>query len=403
MEGKRFIRTIHPRNILSYGPDTAPFELEPLNLLIGPNASGKSNLIDVLSILQAAPSNLPAPIRRRGGTREWLWKGREPLVPASLDVTVAQHPTGIMPLRYRLSFAEATNRFELSDEAVENEKQQPGYRDTYFYYRYQQGDPVLNSKTSPDPASDDRERRRLQREQVDPEESILSQRRDPDLYPELTYLAKHFKNIGFYRGWHLGPTSPLRLPQRVDLLQNRLLEDGSNLGVVLSNLMNKPLLRSPLLKRMKVFYPHIVDITTPISSGTVEVSFHEDGLQHPIPATRLSDGSLHYLFLLAVLCNPDPHVVTCIEEPEIGLHPDIIPEIADLLVEASSRTQLIVTTHSDVLVDALTEVPESVVVCEKQGPATSLRRLDRETLKPWLERYRLGELWSKGEIGGNRW
>ena len=96
-------------------------------------------------------------------------------------------------------------------------------------------------------------------------------------------------------------------------------------------------------------------------------------------------------------------MVTCIEEPEIGLHPDIIPEIADLLVEASSRTQLIITTHSDVLVDALTEVPESVVVCEKQGAATNLRRLDRKALEPWLERYQLGELWSKGEIGGNRW
>ncbi len=399
MEGKRFIRTIQPRNILSYGPDTAPFELEPLNVLIGPNASGKSNLIDVLSILQAAPLDLAQPIRRGGGTREWLWKGAEPLGPAYLNVTV-EHPTGIMPLRYRLSFTHLRSQFELWDEALENERPQPGHDQPFFYYRYQRGHPMINVKSSEPSGFTER---RLQREDAYAEESILTQRRDPDSYPELTYLARQFKQIGFYRGWNLSSGSPLRQPQRADLPHKTLLEDGSNLGVVLSKLMNKPAIGNLVLERMRVFCPLIRQIMTPISGGTVEVSLHENDLQYPIPATRLSDGSLHYLLLLVVLCNPEPDLVTCIEEPELGLHPDIIPEIADLLVEASSRTQLIVTTHSDVLVDALTEVPESVVVCEKQGPATSLRRLDRETLKPWLERYRLGELWSSGNIGGNRW
>ena len=100
-----------------------------------------------------------------------------------------------------------------------------------------------------------------------------------------------------------------------------------------------------------------------------------------MPATRLSDGSLRYLCLLAVLCNPTPPLVVCIEEPELGLHPDIIPEVAKLLVEASSRSQIFVTTHSDVLVDALTETPEAVIVCEKEEGATRMRRLDAEELK----------------------
>ena len=107
---------------------------------------------------------------------------------------------------------------------------------------------------------------------------------------------------------------------------------------------------------------------------------------------------------LAVLCHPTPPPVVCIEEPEIGLHPDVIPEVAKLLVEASSRAaRIFVTTHSDILVDALTDVPEAVIVCEKSDGATQLRRLDAEELKPWLEKYRLGELWTKGRFGGNRW
>ena len=89
-----------------------------------------------------------------------------------------------------------------------------------------------------------------------------------------------------------------------------------------------------------------------------------------------------------------------IEEPELGLHPDVLPGLADLLVDASSRTQLLVTTQSDILVDALTTTPESVVICEMTGGSTVLRRLSQEELRPWLERYRLGELWTRGEIGG---
>ena len=110
-----------------------------------------------------------------------------------------------------------------------------------------------------------------------------------------------------------------------------------------------------------------------------------------------------YLCLLAILCHPDPPWLVCVEEPELGLHPDILPGITDLLCEASERCQLIVTTHSEVLVDALTDTPESVVVCERFDGQTTLKRLQKDELGRWLERYRLGELWSKGQIGGNRW
>ena len=72
-------------------------------------------------------------------------------------------------------------------------------------------------------------------------------------------------------------------------------------------------------------------------------------------------------------------------------------------VEASQRTQLIVTTHSDVLVSALSETPEAVVVCEHDDKGSHLRRLEAEKLRKWLEKYSLGDLWLKGQIGGTRW
>ena len=138
-----------------------------------------------------------------------------------------------------------------------------------------------------------------------------------------------------------------------------------------------------------------------IEGGTVQVFFHEAGCT--IPATRLSDGTLRYLCLLAILCHPEPPALICIEEPELGLHPDLLPKVADLLVEASGRTQLVVTTHSDILVSAMTERPEDVLVFEKHEGCTQARRLKAEALSSWLNKYRLGDLWLRGEIGGTRW
>ena len=401
MEGKRFIRTIRLDNILSFGPGDAEFPLEPLNILIGPNASGKSNLVEALSLLQAAPRDLQQPIREGGGVRDWIWKGALGTPRATVDVTV-EYPKGPVALRYRLSFTETGGRFELRDEAIENERPAtPHDSRPYFYYRYEEGHPVLNVITTTE--ENDRSNRRLMREDVRPDQSILSQRRDPDSYPELTYLANQFGQISFYREWNLGRSTPPRLPQRADLQQDRLLEDASNLGLVLNDLLNRPDVKRRILELMRDFYPSVEDILTSVSGGTVQIFFHEKGLRHAVPATRLSDGSLRYLCLLSVLCHPDPPPVVCIEEPEIGLHPDVIPEVAKLLVEASSRSQIFVTTHSDVLVDALTDLPEAVIVCEKPEGTTQLRRLNTEELKPWLEEYRLGELWTRGEIGGNRW
>jgi predicted ATPase len=106
---------------------------------------------------------------------------------------------------------------------------------------------------------------------------------------------------------------------------------------------------------------------------------------------------------LAILLNPESTPLICIEEPELGLHPDAMSLLADLLTEASERTQLVVTTHSDVLVSALTEHAESVLVCEYLENGTELRRLEASKLQHWMEKYRLGEVWRLGKLGGNLW
>ncbi len=144
--------------------------------------------------------------------------------------------------------------------------------------------------------------------------------------------------------------------------------------MILNRLRRVPAAKQLILENLRDLYEGLDDFEISVEGGTVQVFFEEEGFS--IPATRLSDGTLRYLCLLAILCDPKPPPLICIEEPELGLHPDILPKLADLMVAASERTQLVITTHSDVLVDAMTDQPEAILVCEKHEAQTRIRRLD---------------------------
>lgn len=363
-----FLRRLAASNLLSFGVPGIDIEMRPLNVLIGPNASGKSNFLEVLGLLASLPNDFQAAIRKGGGASEWKWKGGEGHPLSEVNVVIGHYGDTSL-LLYRLILLLSEVRPHIFREALVD---------------LSRPDDVLIPQHS-----------------RSAEASILQQLRDRINYPDLTYLGLRLSRVRFYRGWDLGRDSLLRRPQLGDLPDDFLLEDGSNLALVLNHLENRPGVKKILLERLKSFYPRVENFVIKIQGGTVQIFFHEEGLSYPIPATRLSDGTLNYLCLLAVLLHPEPLPLICIEEPEVGLHPDIIPEVAELLVDASRRTQLVVTTHSEMLVSALSEVPESIIVCERDDNGTQLRRLEPEKLKEWLERYKLGELWSMGEIGGN--
>ena len=150
------------------------------------------------------------------------------------------------------------------------------------------------------------------------------------------------------------------------------------------------------------FYDGAVGVRAEYKHGKVSLVVEETGGRQ-IPAERLSDGTLRYLSLLTVLLDPEPPPLIGIEEPELGLHPDIVFGLAELLVEASKRTQLVVTTHSHTLVDALTNHPTSVVACDKHQGQTWFKRVRSNVIEEWMDEHSLGEVWSSGGIGGNRW
>jgi len=393
-----FIKHIKASNILSFGSEGLDLPLGKLNVLIGPNGSGKSNFLELIALLQSTPrspeeksANLQRVIAKGGGIQEWVWKGNpngEALIEALIPANLFRNQS----LRHKIAFKAENQRLIISDEAIENESPYGTETEPYFYYRYQGGRPIININ---------KEKRELTREKVEVDFSILAQRRDPDTYPELSFISNAYEKIRLYREWSFGRNTIFREPQKADLRNDRLEEDFSNLGLYLNKLGKQPQAKRNLVLALHDLYEGLEGYDVFIEGGTVQVYFLENNFS--IPATRLSDGSLRYLCLLAILLDPTPPPLICIEEPELGIHADILPKIADLLIAASERTQIIITTHSDVLVDALSEHPESILVCEKHDGSTNIRRLDPETMSHWLPKYRLGQLWSMGEIGGNRW
>ncbi|HEX4079889.1 MAG TPA: AAA family ATPase [Rhizomicrobium sp.] len=388
-----FLKHLRLDGFLSFEPGSAPMEFAPLNVLIGPNGSGKSNLIEAIELLHSTSTDLSSAIRDGGGAGEWLWKGSDIKAgAATIDVELGYCPIISRPLRYRLQFDALQGRAEVLEEDIEEVKPISGKTDVRFFYRFQGGNPYINVRGS-------EHARRLERASLAPGQSVLAQRKDPDLYPEITWLGQTYGAIQTFREWTFGRYAPLRQPQTADLPEGRLLPDSRNLALVLNQIEHGDGLRfNELLKR---FFPRFQRMSTRVLGGTVQFYLHETGFSVPIPPTRLSDGTIRFVALLATLLAPEPPPLVCIEEPELGLHPDSMFLIADLLKEASSRMQIIVTTHSDALVSALSDDPQTVVTCERVGGATKLRRLDADRLSKWLENYRLGDLWRMGELGAN--
>ena len=388
--GPVLIREITPSNFLSFGPDTAPIELRSLNVLIGANGSGKSNLLEAIAFLRAAPTVFQKVMSAGGGVTEWIWKGN-PAADASIDA-VLTYPDTAQPLRHAIGFAANNHAFRLSYEVITNATYTEAQSTFSAYYRYQDGSPLLWRKgfdtvwESPD---------------IDLNRSILAQRTDPDFYPALAYLEEVYSKIRIYRVWGTDVDSTLRAFQPETAQTKTLEEDFFNLKPFLRRLWQNPESKEKIRESLRDFMSDFEDLVFDSLDDFMQLYFIERG--NRISARRLSDGTLRWLCLLAILCDPNPPPLICLEEPEVGLHTDMLPKIADLLTEASERTQLIVTTHSDILVDALTETPEAILVCEKKNGQTQIERLDQAEIGIWLDKYRLGELWLSGELGGKRW
>ena len=392
------IRNLKVSRLLSFGPEGIDLAMRPLNVLIGPNGCGKSNFIEVLNLLRYAPVRFASPFMTGGGAREWLWKGGEFDLDqfASIEAEVVGNLSDpSQGFRHRIDFGGSGDRVWIDRELISYGEASPNGDGVATVYTNREGNASIRDDQS------NGKLREMDSSKLDFRVSILSQIRDPELYHTLDFLQRAYNGIQIYRDWTFGTGSPMRSSQVPDGPVNDVGREGRNAVTVVASMKRAD--RNRLVQEMQSLYPEIEDVrVAPAGAGAMQLFIEESGGVE-ISAERLSDGTLRFLFLLAILLQPEPPPMIVIEEPELGLHPDVIPKLAALLIEASERTQIVITTHSRMLVDALGEDPESVIVCEKHNGESTFERLDGERMKVWLEKYSLGDLWSKGEIGGNRW
>ena len=373
-------REIKLQNFLSFLDST--LELRSLNVLIGPNGAGKSNLIDAVALLHAAPANLPETVVQMGGVRTLLTLvGGGPSATGRIECEIQLGKR----LHYSLEIGEMPEGFTILNESLSAVGSDPAIYVERSYESMQIR------------GSDGKSR-------IPHNQSALAAYRNPGDPTPITEVGRKFEQIRIYREFRTsGFLSSARSGVSSSVTGRFLQDGGDNLAVVLQELDFKGV-HSMIQSYLSQFCDRYEDVKIRLNGPIAQTYLQESSLSEPLSAMRISDGTLKFLCLLAVLLNPDIPPLICIEEPEVGLHPDAIRIVAQALVEASERTQLIVTTHSEALIDALSERPEDVLVCERDfDNGTQFRRLNKERLSGWLERYTLGALWRNGELGGNRW
>ena len=235
-------------------------------------------------------------------------------------------------------------------------------------------------------------------------ELAITQVRDPQAYPVANGMRKQISAWTFYNEFITSEGAPIRQVQPAKAV-TKILPGGDNLTSVLHFLSNRPEyweIYEEIIEVLQIAFPSFEKLYFPSEAGEGKIdlvwkdrSFGKKGFSSAV----LSDGILRFLCLVTVLLAPNQPSLICLDEPELGLHPALMKIIADLLKDASERTQIIIATHSPELINYFE--PENVVIVESENGMSSLRRLDnRPELTRWLKDFTMGELWLTGELGG---
>jgi predicted ATPase len=368
-----------------------------LNIVIGPNGSGKSNLLRFLELIAlSAQGKLGKYIQTLGGMEPIVWDGRVP----GISFTIKTHPLGQNngPEQYELELLRlgTTSSYRIGHELLANyakmrsqEKTQP----FKFLERNERSAVVF----------DDAEHGLVAPpETVPEEETLLSIATGPFVNNRnVPLFQKQLASIAVYHDLHVNRDAVIRQPA-VAREERRVDPDGQNLITVLHTLYtgDRDFKKNIDSAMRAAFGNDFEELVFPPAAADqrIQLRVRWKTLKREQSAADLSDGTLRFLFLLAVLASPSPAPVIAIDEPETGLHPSMLPIVSEYAVDASLRTQVILTTHSPQLLDAFTETEPTTTVAKWSEGATTLEILDSERLAYWLKEYSLGALFKSGEL-----
>ncbi|HXB74504.1 MAG TPA: AAA family ATPase [Candidatus Acidoferrales bacterium] len=358
--------------------------LRPLSVMIGANGTGKTSVLDVLSLLAcSAQAKLSSSISDLSGLANILTYDRA----EELGLGITMEVPGREPLEYSLRLRPEGIAHAVREEVL-TQKKRP--HPTPFLH--------INSHER-DVKYYDPEKKKLLRPtwEHNPLETSLAQ--VPKMFQEPEDFRRRLASSTFYHVLNVDPRSPVRLPQsmRPAELPGR---DGEDLVACLFYLRETERNRFEAIEdSLRAAFPRFERLDfPPVAAGTLALAWRERGFSKPLYMHQLSEGTLRFLWLTTLLQSPGLTALTLLDEPEVSLHPELLSLMADQLREASHRTQIIVATHSDTLIRFL-EPSEVVILDSTEDGMTSLTRADELGLGDWLKDYSLDELWRNGRLG----
>ncbi|UQS21829.1 AAA family ATPase [Amycolatopsis thermalba] len=179
-----------------------------------------------------------------------------------------------------------------------------------------------------------------------------------------------------------------------------LRNDAGNLAAVLLHLREheRPAYNR-IIGAIRQVAPFFRDfVLEPEGTDRIRLRWRQKDTDAVFSANQMSDGTLRFVCLATLLLQPELPALVVLDEPELGLHPFAIVQLAGLLRAASTRSQVLIATQSVTLMNQF-EVDDLIVV-ERENGGSTFNRPDRDKLEAWLAEYSLGELWEKNLIGG---
>jgi predicted ATPase len=334
-----------------------------LNALIGANGAGKSNFIKFFELLgHLMTGRLQSYVAQHGGADAILFRGMK----VTPEMT-AHMVFGFNEYRFSLRAANDRSLF-FSQESASYEGPRFGRAE------HEQGSGHRES-------------------------ALASKVRSGGAKPVEQWVVD---TLGDWRVYHFHDTSASApVMGRVNIVDNEALRgDAGNLAAFLLRLKREhPDHYFRIEETVRQVAPFFAEFDLrELEQGQTQLLWkdrHSDLVYYPF---QLSDGTIRYICLATLLLQPDPPSTVVIDEPELGLHPFAIELLSSLLLEAATRSQIIISTQSSLLLDRFE--PQHIIVANHRDGETVLERLDSQRLSGWLEEYTLGQLWEKDELGG---
>ncbi|MDM8542514.1 AAA family ATPase [Desulfococcaceae bacterium HSG9] len=233
-------------------------------------------------------------------------------------------------------------------------------------------------------------------------EPVLRQISDPEIFYPMFTLKRALEELSVYYYFDTTFNSPVRQPSGYGT-ETKLLPDGQNLITILNNIKNSHSLDyNKIEEAIKKINPDFKAINFAFLGSKLYLVLREKCLTKSVSIEHISDGTIRYLLLLSILFNPQQGNLVCIEEPETSLHPDMINTIADAIKQASKNTQLLITTHSPLLLNSY-EI-DNILIFEKNADnATKVGVKSPDEFDDYIDDFLVGQAWLQGLIGGKRW